>query len=171
MSQIALSRTKPSQELNYPKPPRVILALSEDQAATRVGRLASNRGFQMIASSFELRNLFEGPILPEMVIVLYSSAGVHSMRYAGEHLQPRGYDFRWHWAVALNPKMHLKKITAIEQAVSSLAFTFGSENFSERFRAHQSPWGGISLAKQEEFDRDPMKYFRSTVSQEPVAGK
>lgn len=171
MSQTALARLEPSLEPNCPKPPRVILALSEDQAATRVGKLASLRGFHLITSSFELRNRFDGAILPEMVVVLYSSAGTHSMRYNGEHKQSKGFDFIWHWAVALNPRMHLKKVAAIEQAASSLVFTFGCENFSERFRARQSPWGDISLARSEEFDRDPMKYFRSNVLQVPTDGK
>lgn len=171
MSQTSLARVEQIFHATMPRAPRIILAPTDDQAAACVGRLASLRGFQVVNSSFELRNLFEGPVLPEMVIVLYSSAGTHSMRYSGEHEQQKGYDFRWHWAVALNPKMHLKKVAAIEQAASSLAFTFGSENFSERFRARQLPWGSISLARSEEFDCDPMKYFRSRVSQGYTTGK
>ena len=171
MSQPALARIETDSQLYSQKPPRLILALSDDAAATRVGDVASKLGFQVFKNLFDLRNLFEGPILPEMVVVLYSQHGTNTIRFSGEHVQPKGYDFSWHWAVALNPKMHLKKIQSVEQAAKSIAFTFGWENFQERFCARQSPWGGISLARSEEFDRDPMKYFRSNVLQVPTDGK
>lgn len=171
MSRTALSRVEPDPQLYGLKPPQFVLALSGDAAASRVGVLASRLGFQLITNTFDLRNLFEGPILPEMVLVLYSQPGTYSLRYNGEHVQLAGYDFPWHWAVALNPKMHLKKIQAVEQAAKSIAFTFGGENFQERFRARQSPWGGISLARSEEFDRDPLKYFRSNVVKPVQSGK
>ena len=153
------------------KPPRIVYPAAQDEAALAIAKRCGVLGFQVVESRIDLAALFEGKILPEMVVCLYSVHGTNSLRFNGEHEQPKGDSFLWHFAVALNPKLHMKKVFVQDEIAKSIAYTFGEDNFNGRIGARQHLWGGPTIATVSEFEADPLKYVRSRVVQAPLLGK
>ena len=153
------------------KPPRIVFPAAEDAAALAVAKRCTLLGFQVVESRIDLAALFEGRIRPEMIVCLYSAHGTNSLRFTGEHEQPKGSSFVWHWAVALNPKLHVKKLFIQDEIAKSIAHTFGEENFHDRIRTGQYLWGGSVAVSPADFEADPLNHVRSRVVEAPHPGK
>lgn len=153
--------------------PKFVCALASDKAACDLAKRwtgSTEQKYFEFTDGREVAGRFEGDARMDMMVLIYSCPGVHSIRFAGEHRLSLEYalkpPLRWQWTVAINSKMHTKSFMDVHGASRSLSAMFGADNMAEQYLARKRPWGPVTKPEQAELEAGNKRFqdlFRSSV--------
>ncbi len=153
--------------------PKFVCALASDKAACDLAKRwtgSTELRYFEFADGREVAARFEGDARMDMMVLIYSCPGVHSIRFAGEHRLPPVYalkpPLRWQWTVGINTKMHTKSFMDMHGATRSLAAMFSGDNMTKQYLERKRPWGPITKPEQSEVETGSKRFqdlFRSSV--------